>query len=270
LLGVRHVPPLAAIRATVESSRRFDPLLLLVFLAIGAFVLTFAITHTQRLRDGVGFATGWLIAFGVLWLAALAIAFLARKLTPRWLPFVVRQGLANLHRPGNRTALLLVSVGLGTFLILTLHLTQHSLMQGIVNARVNGQANALLFDIQVDQRDGVAEILRQQGLPLLDAAPIVTMRIESIKGQPVEALSTNRYLRSDDETASDRRERRRNRVPRWILRREFRSTFTDKLRDSEELVAGEWMPATATTASSGRAPSSARGPIALRSVSDTR
>jgi putative ABC transport system permease protein len=240
LLGVRRVSPLAAIRSSYESKRGPDPLLWLVFGLIGAFILAFALTHTRRWREGLGFAVGWATAFGALWVIAQTVAVLARRFTPAWLPFVWRQGLSNLHRPNNRTTLLLLSVGLGTFLILTLHLTQHSLLQGIVGQRAEGQANAILFDIQPDQREGVAAVLEEQGLPLLDAAPIVTMRIASIKGTPVEELATNRVARSAAVESNEPRERRGG-PPRWILRREFRSTFSDRLRDSEQLVAGEWI-----------------------------
>ncbi len=241
LLGVRRVSPLAAIRSSFEGKRGLDPLLVLVFGLIGAFILAFALTHTRRLREGLGFALGWATAFGALWVAAKAIAVMARRLTPNWLPFVWRQGLSNLHRPNNRTTLLLLSVGLGTFLILTLHLVQHSLLQGIVSARAEGQANAILFDIQADQREGVAAVLKEQGLPLLDEAPIVTMRIESIKGTSVEEIEASRSQRLPAAQTGGPRERRGG-PPRWILRREFRSTFSDRLRDSEQLVAGEWIP----------------------------
>lgn len=226
LLGVRRVSPLAAIRSSFEAARKPDFLLWLAFFAIGLFILAFTLTHTRRTRDGVGFAVGLGLAFTILWLCARVIAVAARKLTPRWLPFVWRQGLANLHRPNNRTTLLLLSVGLGTFLILTLHLVQHSLLKEIVAGRAAGQANAILFDIQPDQRAGLESLLATNGFPVIDTAPIVTMRIQSIKGRPVEDRATNRA----------------DRVPGWIVRREFRSTFSDKLRDTEKLVAGEWFP----------------------------
>ena len=40
----------------------------------------------------------------------------------------MRQGVANLYRPNNRTALLILSLGLGTFLILTVYIVQRSLL----------------------------------------------------------------------------------------------------------------------------------------------
>jgi len=81
----------------------------------------------------------------------------------------------------------------------------------------------VLFDIQVDQKDGVLKILKEQNLPVLDVAPVVTMRIQSVKGR-----STQELLRDW---------RGRN----WVLRREYRSSYRSNLTAWERLTAGEWM-----------------------------
>jgi putative ABC transport system permease protein len=51
------------------------------------------------------------------------------------------------------------------------------------------------------------------------------MRLSSIKGIPVESLLTNRQ----------------NTMPGWSLRREYRSTYSDHLRDAEKITAGQWI-----------------------------
>ena len=51
-------------------------------------------------------------------------------------------------------------------------------------------------------------------LPVLESAPMVTMRIETVRGVPV-------------------RDWRTGRVPRWVARREFRSTYRDTMNDTE-------------------------------------
>ena len=87
------------------------------------------------------------------------------------------------------------------------------------------QANAVLFDIQPDQKEAVAQLVRSLGRPVLDEAPIVTMRLTSIKGRSVESLLADRE----------------NPLPGWTLRREYRSTYTDHLRDAEKITAGQWI-----------------------------
>ena len=87
------------------------------------------------------------------------------------------------------------------------------------------QANAVLFDIQPDQKEAVAGLVRSLGRPVLDEAPIVTMRLSSIKGRSVESLLADRQ----------------STVPAWTLRREYRSTYSDHLRDAEKITAGQWI-----------------------------
>lgn len=226
LAAVRRVSPLQVLRVVVEPPRRRDPWHAGALLGLAVTVLGFALLHTRRWQEGVGFAVGLAGALGVLVLMARAAVAGTRRLRVAEWPFVVRQGIASLHRPNNRTLLMVVSLGLGTFLLLTLQLVQSMLLRDLVSSGRGTGANAVLFDIQPDQRLGVADLVRSQGLPVLDEAPIVTMRLRRIRGEAVEDLLH----------APENRERG------WALRREFRSTFTDRLRDSESIVAGTWIP----------------------------
>lgn len=157
---------------------------------------------------------------------AKAIAASARKLLSTRLPFVLRQGLANLYRPNNRTVLLMLSLGMGTFLILTLFFVHETLLRQLSVSREENRPNAILFDIQPDQHEAVAALVRSLGMEVLQHAPIVTMRLTSIKGRDVESI-----------LADPNRE-----TPRWALSREYRSTYRDHLTDTETSLAGQWPP----------------------------
>ncbi|HAB15160.1 MAG TPA: ABC transporter permease [Verrucomicrobiales bacterium] len=226
LLEVRRVSPLAAIRAAYESRSERDPLRWLVAGVIVVGIAAFAIWQTRRWQEGLGFAAGLVVAFALLAAAGHVTMWLARRLVPRGLPFAWRQGLASLHRPHNRTTLLLVAIGLGTFLMLTLQLTRDVLLRQLFPEAEAGRPNAILFDIQPDQREGVIALLQQQQLPVLDSAPIVTMRLSRVKGVPVDQLATNKPAG----------------IPDWILRREFRSTWRTNLNESETVRAGVFIP----------------------------
>lgn len=226
LLSVRRVSPLAAIRAAYDPSpRRLDPARWLVLAGIAASVLGFALLQTRSVRHGLGFAAGLAVAFALLALAARALVALVRRLPTARLPFAWRQGLASLHRPNNRTGTLLVALGLGTFLIVSLQLTRAALLASLGTAEAGRRANAVLFDVQPDQLDGVLGVLKGLNLPVVDAAPIVTMRIQAVKGRAASDLATNR---------SDR-------IPGWVLQREYRSTWRAQLADSERLVRGTFV-----------------------------
>jgi putative ABC transport system permease protein len=223
LLRVRTVSPLAVFRRDLEHAPWRDPWLYVVYGLIVAGVVWFSLSQSREWRHGLGFAGGLGGALLVLFGVARAIVWSVRRLTSTRLPFLWRQGLASLHRPNNRTLLLMVSLGLGTFLMLTLYLVQFSLVRELTPESQSDKPNAVLFDIQADQKDGVLRILKEQNLPVLDVSPVVTMRIQSVKGRPVREL-----LRDF---------RGRN----WVLRREYRSTYRGDLTDAERLVAGQWI-----------------------------
>ena len=246
LLGVRHVSPLAAIRSSYElqPAAPRDFALWAVYLAIGAGVLLFSLAHTQRWQHGVGFAVSLLAAFSFLAGVARSIIAVVRRYTPSRLPYLLRQGLANLHRPNNRTQLLMLSLGLGTFLVLTLYLVQSTLLTQLVSDRQSSQGNTVLFDIQPDQKEAVVQLLNAQGLTVLDSAPIITMRLNSLKGAKVEELLRDK----------------KSAIPNWALRREYRSTYSSQLRDGERLLAGHWPPSPEPT--NGPAPISVEESIA--------
>jgi putative ABC transport system permease protein len=230
LLAVRNVTPLEALRsadASVALPRRgaFDPWVVVVSILIAASVSGFAIWQTRSVRLGLGFAAMLAVSLGVLAGLARATAWAARRGSPRRLPYVVRQGIANLHRPNNRTALLLLSLGLGTFLVLTLFLTRTALLREISSVGGGDRPNLLFFDIQDDQIAPLGRLVASLGSPVLRRAPIVTMRITAVRGRSVTDL------------LGDKSER----MPAWSLRREYRSTYRDRLNDTEKIVDGEFV-----------------------------
>jgi len=224
--AVRGVSPLSVIRAGLEARRGRDPWPWMIGSLIVLGLVLFAGFQSRRWWEGAAYVGGLGAAFGLLALVAAGLVRAARAFTPRGLPFPVRQGLAGLHRPRNRTVLVLTSVGLGTFLLVTLQLTRDVLLNQLFPPGNDRQPNAILFDVQPDQRDGVLAVLAEQGLPVLDEAPIITMRIASMKGRSVDAWISDKG----------------DRIPGWTLRREYRSTWRTNLVSSEKLVVGEFVP----------------------------
>lgn len=223
LLSVRRVTPLTALRAGLgESNRRPDPLRWLLWILITAAVTGFAIQQTPTWKIGLGFVAALLIAFAILTTLATLTAWTARRFFPARAPYVWRQGVANLHRPQNRTILLLLSLGLGTFLIVTMALTRATLLGQISGSGSGERPNLLFFDIQSDQIEQLESTLKAQGQPLLARAPIVTMKLSRYKDRPVAEAAKDNSLN----------------IPAWTLRREYRSTYRAALSGTEKLTAG--------------------------------
>ena len=229
LLGIRKASPLIALRISTGVNAKGGipwPEIVAGILVAGASVV-FAMQHTERKAHGLYFVGGLAASFLLLWATSRALMFGLRKVVPAGLPYPWRQGLSNLYRPNNRTVLLMLSVGLGTFVLLTVHLTQNVLIKELVKEGGTNRPNTVLFDIQPDQREAVVKAVSDQGLRIMDQAPIVTMRLAKIGGKSVEDIltSTNRQ------------------IAKWALRREYRCTWRETLANSESLVSGVWHPA---------------------------
>jgi putative ABC transport system permease protein len=224
LLEVRRVSPLHVLRSGYEEGTGPDPARWLVYAAIGAAVFGFATLQTASWKAGLGFSLAMGVSFAVLAGAARAVIWVARRARTGWLPYTWRQGVANVHRPNNRTLLLLMSLGLGTFMLLTLLLARASLLGQLQGMGEGDRPNLMFFDVQADQIDRLAAIARREGVPLTKTSPIVTMRLSGLKGRTAEELAA-------DKNSS---------LPNWALRREYRSTYRGALDGAEKVIAGKF------------------------------
>jgi putative ABC transport system permease protein len=228
LLRFRRVSPLLTLRAAVDQNAapaRRDFAIWFVYVAIAVGLTLLAVSQSQKWLDGLYIAGGLAVAVVVLAGVAQLLIFVLRKLLPQSWSFVLRQGLANLHRPNNRTLLLTLSLGLGTFLLLSIYLTRDTLLGQFQSIGGHDQPNIFLFDIQPDQTKAVAALVRQEGLPVIQQAPVVTMRLIEVKGRKSSDL-----LQDPHEIA-----------PKWELEREYRSTYRPDLSETEKIAAGKWI-----------------------------
>ncbi len=227
LVAVRRVSPLAVLRQDYEPpAARRDPARLAALVALALSLVGLASLQAGRLGLGVAFAAGAGVALAALWLAALGLVRGLRRFFPRGLPYVYRQGLANLYRPANQTLTVVLALGFGAFLLSTLLLVQQNLLRELRVDRGEARPNLVFFDVQPDQRADVAAALAAAGPLLGDAVPIVPMRIDSLKGRPVSEL-----LAIEDDV---------ERPERWALRREYRSSYRDEPAGAERVTAGAW------------------------------
>jgi putative ABC transport system permease protein len=227
LLAVRRVSPLAVLRRDYEDERRRpDPARGAAALALAASLVSLAVIQAGRLAYGLAFAAGTFAALGALWLAALLLVRGLRRFVPKRLPYLYRQGLANLHRPANQTLMVVLALGFGAFLLSTLLLVQHNLLRGLRTGRGASRPNVVFFDVQPDQRDDVVARVAAAGPLTAPVVPIVPMRILSLEGRPASEL-----LAIEDE---------RQRPERWALRREYRSSYRDAPGAAERVLEGGW------------------------------
>ncbi|QYA27211.1 FtsX-like permease family protein [Gramella sp. MT6] len=225
LIGTLYVSPLQTLRVQGTESSSSKKAGILVLTGIFLFIFLFAFWLLEDWKYSIFFVLGIIITFSLL----AGVANLFMKAIKRYFPtswgFIPRQSLLNLFRPQNQTLILVLAIGIGTFLISTLYFTKDLLL---AQASLDEQANSpnmILLDVQTDQQEKVAQTINSQQLPVLENIPIVSMRVESIKGRSVNEIR--------DDTTS--------RVNGWILDHEFRTTYRDSLIDSEVLEQGEFI-----------------------------
>ena len=223
LLQIRKTSPLRVLRSGFEEAESGrDYLRYGIIALIGLFIFMFTYLQTRSIQSSFIFIFGIAIALGLLTAVAWGLMRLLRSKILRGGHFSIRQSIANLYRPQNQTLTLVVSIGLGTMLITTLFLIQNLLLKQISFAGSGNQPNMILFDIQSEQKDSVAQLVNAQQMPLLQRVPIVTIRLEEIDG-----ISRAKYLK---DTTSN--------VPKMVYEREYRVTYRDTLISSEKMVEG--------------------------------
>jgi putative ABC transport system permease protein len=231
LLAVRSVPPLRAIRReTAEPNRRPDPWRIAAATVLGGVTVAVCVWQAPARGIGLGFAAAIAVTTVALWVTAAVLIQATRRFFPHRASYAVRQGVANLFRPGNQTLAVTLALGFGVFLIGGLYVAQQTILRQLrVDARPD-RPNLVLFDAQTDQQAGVRALLERHGLPILQQTPLVPARIHAINDRTVDEI-----LKSPDGY----------RYERWALRREYRNTYRDTVVGSEEIVAGSWFGDTA-------------------------
>lgn len=225
LLGTWYVSPLEVLRGTDENLVKPRKARLFTFAAILLFIFLFSFWLLKDAFNGLVFTVGILITFSIM--AGVSSLFMRaiKKYFPTNWGFTKRQSLLNLYRPNNQTMVLILAIGLGTFLISTLYFTKDILLAKTSIENKTNDANIILMDVQSAQKEAVVNTILPKGLEVIDNIPIVTMRMHRIK----------------DKLVNDIRKDSTSTMNRWILNHEFRTTYRDELLESEEILEGTWV-----------------------------
>lgn len=226
LLRTWYVSPLEVLRVNGDTSKQSRKASIVAIAVIVLFLYCFSYWLLHDWMFALAFIGGIMVTFGILSGIAIGAMKLVRTFFPKSAGYTTRQSLLNLFRPNNQTVVLLVAIGLGTFLISTLYFTKDILLDKAEIGQTSESANLITLDVQPDQVGEVVNTFKANGLQVLNNIPLVTMRMHSIKNELVNNLRT-------DSTAQ---------IRGWVLNHEFRTTYRNNLIDSEEIVKGEWVP----------------------------
>lgn len=245
LLAARRISPLEAVRRRVSSEpipgAGRDPWSWAARAAVAVSVFLLVALQAGDWITGLGFTLGIGVTLAGLWATAWIVVHLIRRARTAGLGYPTRQGLANLHRPGNQTRVVVLSLGFGVFLLSTLYLVQDNLLRPLRPGAEGARANVVLFDVQEDQAAGVDSLLRGQGVEVLRRVPIVPMRIAEVNGVPAARLTPSPDSAKEGQQGGGGPGS--GRAAGWAVRREYRSTYRDSTVSSEKLISGAfWKP----------------------------
>lgn len=224
LLRARLVPAATLMRGAVVDRARLRWVEIVAVGGAAAVLAGFTILAADERRVAIWFtigAIGAFIAFPAL--ARLVMWAAARAGKPRFA--ALRLALANLHRPGAPTPIVMLSLGLGLTVLVATALIEGNLREQVTK-RMPQDAPAFFFvDVQSSQMPAFeAAIAAVPGAGQVDKVPSLRGRIVRIAGRPVSEIE----------------------VPpntRWAVEGDRGVTYAARMPEGTRLVAGEWWPA---------------------------
>ncbi|WP_375196422.1 ABC transporter permease [Sphingobium sp.] len=223
LAHARTLPAAVLFREIVDKRRVRDRTSMI---AVGIAVLATAALAISTAREPL-FAASVLAAVGVILLILFGIGSIVRRLAARIKPPrapLARLAIANLHRPGSQTPALVIALGLGLTLFVTLAAIQSSLNAEIRNTVPRTAPDQFVLDIPAARKQQFQSFVAH-------AAPGSTVNIVPALRGTILAYGRTRV--------ADLKE-----LPKdaWFLRGERGVTYSDMLPEGSDLVEGEWWP----------------------------
>ena len=222
-LGRVHDVPVAALfRETVASSfhRPRWRYLALMALVIAALIAV-AIGLAYDKRVAAVFVAASIVVFALLRGIAAGLMALARRL-PRARITMLRLAITNIYRPGALTPSVVLSLGLGLAVLVTITQIEGNLRRQFLAALPDRAPSFYFINIPSSEADRFAAFLKQ-------ATPDSTVEdVPMLRGRIVAA----RGVKAEDLKASQDSE--------WVLQSDRGLTYTGEIPKGSKIVEGEW------------------------------
>ncbi|MDQ2953548.1 MAG: FtsX-like permease family protein, partial [Pseudomonadota bacterium] len=222
-LGRAHDIPVSALFRDAVAPERSWPRIPYVFAAAGviAVLAALAIALAYDRRIAAIFVAAAALTFVALRLIALLIMLIARKL-PHARATALRLALANIHRPGALTPTIVVSLGLGLALLVTVVEIDGNLRRQFLSALPDKAPAFFFIDIQSADAERFENFLRAQAPNTrLERVPMLRGRIMAANGVRAEDL------KSAPDSA-------------WVLQSDRGITYTGDIPFGSRVVEGKW------------------------------
>ena len=223
LARASRIPGAALFRDAVvpERTRPSGPALI-AGLGLGGALIALAVMSSPDRRFALWFCAASVAALAVFRAGATLLMLAATRARLLGWPSA-RLGVANLHRPGCATPLIMVSVGIGLSVLTSVALIETNLRQEIA-ARLPADAPSFFFiDLQDEQLPRFEAIAREAGAFDIQHAPNLRARVVAVNGVPASEV------RATPET-------------KWGLAGDRGLTYSATRPEGIRLIAGSWWP----------------------------
>jgi putative ABC transport system permease protein len=221
----RDVPAASLFRDLVAPERQRPRLLYLLAIAATALALAaLAIGVAPDRRIAEWFVLGAAATLLAFRLVAAGIMAAARRVGRIRRPGL-RLALANLHRPGAATGSVILSLGIGLTVLVTIALIQGNLLREVREALPAAAPSYFFIDIQPDQVAAFDQLMATTpGVSGFERVPSLRGRISRVNGVPVELVSVAEGAR-------------------WAVSSERGLTYAARPPRGARIVEGTWWPA---------------------------
>ena len=222
-LGRAHDVPVGALFRDAVTAQPQSPRRIYVALTAAAVIAlaTVAVLLAYDRRVAIIYVGVAALVFVALRFVAALLMWLARH-APRARSTVMRMAVANIHRPSALTPTIVLSLGLGIALLVTVIEIDGNLRQQFANELPAKAPSFYFLDIPSDQADAFAAYVRTQAPgAALDEVPMLRGRIVSANGIPVE------NLKPKDDAA-------------WVLQSDRGITYGGDIPNGSRVVEGKW------------------------------
>ncbi|WP_374541029.1 ABC transporter permease [Sphingorhabdus sp.] len=224
LARARSVPAAGLYRSVVEGGGRMDRRTAISVAASIAAIVALAVATAREPIFSLAFIGAAFALLLLLALLAWGLRAVALRL-PRPKAPLPRLALANLHRPGSHTQALVIALGLGLTLFVTLAAIQTSINNEIRNSVPERAPSFFALDIPRDRTAEFSAMVRRQAPDAaINLIPSLRGTIVEFGGQRVDQLAE---------------------LPEgaWVLNGDRGLTYSPQVPQGSEVVAGKWWPA---------------------------
>ena len=223
LARARETPAAALFRDVVSAHKRPRPVYIVALGVCFAVLVALAILTSQEIWFAFIFIVSIIGIFAVLILVGYGVQFVARKLPRSRIPSL-RLAIANLYRPGAATISVILSMGLGLTLFVTVALIEGNLTRQ-VQEQLPERAPAFFFiDIQPNQLDDFITTAESvDNVSEVNHVPNMRGRIIQVGDVPADKVTVAPEAR-------------------WALRGDRGITYSATPPDGAAVVAGSWWP----------------------------